>query len=856
MNKVRVYEVARELGMNNRELLNRIQSLGIQVRNHMSALEPAEVDRVRRALEKDKAENTVEERIRKTVIRRRTVGKKADGEVAEETPALRVAEPAAAAPRPAEPPPPPEPEPVVVERPAARVEERPAIPPPPEPEPVVVAPVVEREPEEHEPEPEIEERPMAAAAGGAGAPAGYPRRPSQPAPAHERLGHANLPPGVIVRGNQTAPSAGQISEAAKSRIISQHAQQRPRRVEVGRRELGPAGRPTTGARRARRVAPNKKGAKTEITVPSAQKRIIKIEDQISLQMLAARMSLKATDVLMKLMQLGMTNVTINSTLDSDTAKIIASEFGYEVENVAKSEDELIDEMRGGFVDKDEDRAQRPPVVTVMGHVDHGKTSLLDRIRKANVAAGEAGGITQHIGAYRVQTAKGTIVFLDTPGHEAFTAMRARGAQATDLVVLVVAADDGVMPQTKEAINHAKAAQVPIVVAVNKIDKHGAQPQQIRNELVGYGLQPEEWGGTTLFVDVSAITGQGVDELLESIALQSELLELSANPTIPAEGVVLEAYLDRGRGPVANILVRNGTLKQGDTVVAGAAIGKVRALTDETGQRLKEAGPATPVEVLGLSEVPSAGDGFYVVENEERARELVDQRQKSAAAKAKTVAMSGLEAYQKYLESGEQEELNLVIKSDVHGSVEALTKALTDLSTDKVKVNVIHTGVGGITENDVMLASASRAIIIGFNVRPAGKAGATAKSEGVEIRVYRVIYEAVDDVKKAMAGLLAPEYREKDLGKAEVRQVFSIPKIGTIAGCYVTDGKITRTAKVRLVRDAVQIWEGGVGSLRRFKDDVREVASGYECGIGLEGYNDLKEGDVIECYELEQIAASL
>ncbi len=872
MNKVRVYEVARELGMNNRELLNRIQSLGIQVRNHMSALEPAEVDRVRRALEKDKAENTVEERIRKTVIRRRTVGKKSSREAqaeearpapeAEAKPPEPVVAPEPLPSRPAAPPPAPEPAPVVEERPAAKAEPAPPAEPAPQatPEPEK-APAPQAAPEPTPEAPRVQEPAAAAPTAnvGAGASDGFmpPRRPSQPPPVHERLGHANLPPGVVVRGNQTAPAAGQISEAAKNRIITQHQQQqRPRRVEYGRRELGQPGRPTGGRHGRKRVTPNKRGLATQITVPGAQKRIIRIEDQISLQMLAQRMSLKATDVLMKLMQLGMTSVTINSTLDSDTAKLIANEFNYDVENVAKSEDELIKEMRGEFVDESNDRGTRPPVVTVMGHVDHGKTSLLDRIRKANVASGEAGGITQHIGAYRVPTSKGPIVFLDTPGHEAFTAMRARGAQATDLVVLVVAADDGVMPQTKEAINHSKAAGVPIVVAVNKIDRPDAQPLQIRNELVGYGLQPEEWGGETLYCDVSAITGQGVDDLLEKIALQSEMLELTANPTIPAEGLVLEAYLDRGRGPVANILVRNGMLKQGDTVVAGAAIGKVRAMTDEHGQRLKEAGPATPVEVLGLSEVPSAGDGFYVVENEERARELVDQRQKHAALKAKTVARTGLEALQKVLEAGEQEELNLVIKSDVHGSVEALVKALTDLSTEKVKVNVIHTGVGGITENDVMLATASKAIIIGFNVRPAGKAGATAKSEGVEIRMYKVIYEALDDVKKAMAGLLAPEFREKDLGKAEVRQVFSIPKIGTVAGCYVTEGKMSRNAKARLVRDSIQIWEGGLTSLRRFKDDVRDVASGYECGIGLEGYNDLKEGDVIECFELEQVAATL
>ncbi|MBZ0116675.1 MAG: translation initiation factor IF-2 [Sandaracinaceae bacterium] len=643
-------------------------------------------------------------------------------------------------------------------------------------------------------------------------------------------------------------------------MLTQHAKQQqvgpaPRRVEINKVGLGQPGRPGT-QRTKKKVAPTKKVQKTEITVPSAQKRIIKIEDQVGLQALAQRMSMKATDVLMKLMQLGMSNININSTLDSDTAKLIASEFGYEVENVAKSEDELVSEARGDVQDLVADRNTRAPIVTVMGHVDHGKTSLLDRIRKSNVAAGEAGGITQHIGAYRVDTSKGPIVFLDTPGHEAFTAMRARGAQATDVVVLVVAADDGVMPQTKEAVNHAKAANVPIIVAVNKIDKPDAKPQQIRQELVGYGLQPEEWGGETLYIDVSAVTGEGVDRLLESIALQSEMLELSANEKLPAEGVVLEAYLDRGRGPVANILVRNGTLNQGDTIVAGAALGKIRALTDERGRRLKSAGPATPVEVLGLADLPSSGDQIFVIQDEAKARALVDERQRAIAAKQKASRAGGLEDWQDRLKKGDIPDLNLVIKSDVHGSVEALVKALTELSTEKVKVNVIHTGVGGITENDVMLATASSAIIIGFNVRPAGKAAAVAKAENIEIRTYRIIYEAVDDVRKAMAGLLAPEYREKDLGRAEVRQVFTIPKIGAVAGCYVTEGKIVRSGKIRLVRDAVQIWEGSVGSLRRFKDDVREVASGYECGIGLEGYNDVKEGDVIECYELEQIAATL
>ncbi|MBX3272023.1 MAG: translation initiation factor IF-2 [Sandaracinaceae bacterium] len=887
MNKVRVYEVARELGMNNRELLGRIQSLGIQVRNHMSALEPAEVDRVRRALDKDKADNTVEERINRTVIRRRTK-KSPDGSDFADV-ATGPAEPAPSVLRAApEPRPEPRPEPLrqapvrevasapepvreapvreaalaepvreapvreaalaepvreVPVRDAMRVVEAPVSVPAPEPVHAVASAPVERPPVRAE-----------------AAPASEPRAatPSQPPPAAERFAHANLPPGVIVRGNQTAPSVGQISEQTKTRIIQQHAQQRgrPRRVEVGRQQLGQPGRPATGRAGRRKLSPNKKGMKTEITVPSAQKRLIKIEGDVALSQLAQRMSLKATDLLMKLMQMGELGVTINSTLDTDTAKLIASEFGYEVENVAKSEDDLITEMRGTFEDREEARETRAPIVTVMGHVDHGKTSLLDRIRSANVASGEAGGITQHIGAYRVETPKGPIAFIDTPGHEAFTEMRARGAQATDVVVLVVAADDGVMPQTKEAISHAKAAEVPIIVAVNKIDKPDAVPDRIRQELSGYGLQPEEWGGETLFVNVSALTGQGVDELLECIALQAEILELTANSSIPAEGVVLEAKLDRGRGAVANVLIRNGTLRQGDTVVAGAAMGKVRALTDEHGRRVKEAGPSTPVEILGLGDVPNAGDGMYVVEDEERARDLVAQRQVDASSKAKRKMKTGLEAFQESMLKGESETLNLVIKGDVHGSVEALHKALSDLSTDKVRVNVIHTGVGGITEQDVMLVSASTGLIIGFNVRPVGKAGAIAKSEGVDIRSYRVIYEAVDDVKKAMVGLLAPEQREKDVGKAEVRETFGIPKIGTIAGCYVTDGKLLRNGKIRLVRDGVVVWEGDIVSLRRFKEDVREVAQGFECGVGLQNFNDVKTGDVLECFVMEEVEASL
>ena len=664
------------------------------------------------------------------------------------------------------------------------------------------------------------------------------------------------------RGKAKAPSATPLSEGARRRIVAEHAAQReqhaPRRREIrGRSSIGPTGRPQ-GRPGKKRLQPGKKPKQTEITVPGAQKRVIRIEDNIQLQALAQRMSLKATDVLMKLMELGVSGVHINSTLDADTAAVLAGEFSYEVENVARSEDEIVGDARGEFEDNADDRSYRPPVVTVMGHVDHGKTSLLDKIREADVVAGEAGGITQHIGAYRVDTSKGTVVFLDTPGHEAFTAMRARGAQATDIVILVVAADDGVMPQTKEAVNHAQAANVPIVVAINKMDKPQANPEQVKNELAALGLQPEDWGGETIYIPCSAITGAGIDELLDTIVLQSEMLELTANTNIPAAGVVLEAYLDRGRGPVANVLIRNGSLDTGDYVVAGGAWGRVRAMTDDRGKQLASAGPATPVEVLGLAELPAAGDMFYEVTDQRKAQQVAGARKKPGGqpVAGPTGGLRGLDQLQALMQAGDVQELRLVVKADVQGSVEALQSSLTDLATEKVKVNVIHTGVGGITENDVMLASASQAIVLGFNVRPQGKASPTAKKEGVEIRTYNVIYEAIDDVKAAMKGLLAPKVVQAELGKAEVRQTFGIPKLGTIAGCMVLEGKINRGGKARLVRDGIVVWEGAMGSLRRFKEDTKEVQAGMECGIGLQGFNDVKEQDVIECYEEKQVEATL
>ncbi|MEZ4256049.1 MAG: translation initiation factor IF-2 [Polyangiales bacterium] len=572
MTKQRVYEVARDLGLENRELINRMIALGMQVRNHMSALEPAEIERLKRSLDKEKLGAVVEERIRPTVVRRRA--KKVD-DAAPEVEEAAPPTPVAAAPVAAAPPP---------------VEARPAPvqaaePPPPAPAAAPVAPARRPEPA---PAPPVE------AAAPAPEPEPAPEMPPRDVVVVER---GALPPGVVGRGRAIAPGAAALSDADRQRIVSEHAARSnaPRRRELGRAALGPAGRPGTRQQQLRRKpVPGKKGKSTEITTPSAQKRVIRIEEQIQLQTLAQRMSLKATDVLMQLMQLGMANVHINSTLDADTAKILASEFGYEVENVARSTDEIVETARGTFEDKEEHREQRPPIVTVMGHVDHGKTSLLDKIREASVAAGEKGGITQHIGAYRVEHKKGTIVFLDTPGHEAFTSMRARGAKVTDIVVLVCAADDGVMPQTKEAINHAKAAGVPIIVAMNKIDKPDAKPDQVKTQLAGEGVQPEEWGGDTIFVPCSAVTGEGVDKLLDSVLLQAEVLELKANASIPAEGTVLETYLDKGRGPVAHILIENGTLNTGEYVVAGGAWGRVRALTDDRGrQPATRPGPRRP-----------------------------------------------------------------------------------------------------------------------------------------------------------------------------------------------------------------------------------------------------------------------
>jgi translation initiation factor IF-2 len=971
--KVRVYEVAKQLNLDPKQVVGLFQAIGVaEVRNHMSSVEPEAVERVKRHLEKQRTHDVVEERIRPGVLKRRAVAKagsslpappepssgaslppslpsvrvldegpvsapETNGHPAPEalvarddvapsappsrgrkaadsgrlpipddrhstralepvshdrasTPTANVASAANAANAsiaPAAPSPPstrsvPEAKPesappsAVVERAIERPTDdtvaaaapAPALepivvappPPPPAPPPVVAAP----------PPPPVAVAPPPAPAVVA-EPTPTPTRPGQaPKTGVEYWGgRPGVPmptPGAgsglssrtaasqpnMPRRVQYDPRAGSAGAPSARRDVRAPGQQ-PGRPMMGRTPGGAGGRRMSGPMQPR------KPPIVSTQEMSAHKKVIRIENDVTLQSMAQRMSLKATELLMKLLSMGMSNVHINTTLDADTAKILAGEFGWEVEDVGKSEAQTIAEARGEeekVVEETVVGDLRAPVVTVMGHVDHGKTSLLDRIRKANVAGGEAGGITQHIGAYKVATDHGTIVFLDTPGHEAFTQMRARGASVTDVVVLVVAADDGVMPQTKEAIAHAKAAKVPIIVAINKIDKPNADLERVRRELGENGLVPEEWGGDTIFVPVSAVTGEGVDRLLESIQLQSEILELKASPGRSASGTVLEALLDRGRGPVARVLVQDGTLRVGDFVLAGAGFGKVRAMTNELGKQVQEAGPATPVEILGLSEVPNAGDRMDAVKDPKKAQEIAESRRgKNAKNLIPSSAKVSLEELSKRIAESGQEELRVIIKGDVQGSVEALADAMTKLSTEKVRLAVINAAVGAITEGDVNLAIASKAIIVGFNVRPAGKAASLAEENKVEIRMYSIIYNALEDVKTAMEGLLPPTLVEKQYGKAEVRQIFKV-KGTAVAGCQVISGKIVRGAKMRLLRDGVVAWDGKVSSLKRFKDDVREVLEGFECGISLEGYNDLKEKDVLECYEVEEIKQRL
>jgi len=877
--KVRVYELAKDCNLAPKDLVAKIRALGIDVANHMSNLDASDADRVRRSIERERQESLVETRLNDTVIRRRSRVPGTAG--ARPQSVTEAAKPAVTAPKvaPVEPParearivyavpePTPPPvlvEPVPVETIALPVAEAVEAPPAPTSVPTV-------EPAVAEPIPTVAHE-LAPAEAEVSAP--EPEHASSLPAVQEKLGTAQAPvikiPQPVVTGSAATGQFIQLPgmpsrDGTVPKIEIKDRDEELRRLgRSGLISRGPGGRDWRqpgapgqrpgGPPRKRVAAAGKKTKQTQITTPAEHKRVIRMGENIAVSDLAQKMGVKGNEVIKKLWALGMMGVNINQSVDQDTSTLIANEFGYQIESTAFREDEFISE---GETDNPEDLVQRAPVITVMGHVDHGKTSLLDAIRKANVAAGEAGGITQHIGAYKVHTSTGDVVFLDTPGHEAFTAMRARGAQMTDIVVIVVAAEEGPMPQTIEAIKHAQAAEVPILVAINKVDKPGANPAAVRTKLMEYGLVAEELGGETIYVEVSAKTKVGIDKLLEMLALQAEVLELKANPNKPARGNVVEARLDRSRGAIATVLVKEGTLRLGDLVVAGEAFGKLRAMLGDKGQVITEAGPSTPVELLGLEGVPDAGELFNVVADEKSAKTLVEHRRELRKRKeASANTRVSLENILDRIKEGAVKEVRIVLKADVQGSVEAIANALRNLSTPTVGVSVIQSGVGGITESDVTLAKASSAIVIGFNVRPAGKSRALADQEGVDIKLYQIIYDAIDDVKKAMVGMLSPVMREKSLGKAEVRQVFHIAKAGTVAGCTVTEGKITRKAQVRLVRDSVVVFTGKLSSLRRFKEDASEVTHGYECGITIDGYGDLKEKDIIEAFEIETTAAVL
>ena len=678
-------------------------------------------------------------------------------------------------------------------------------------------------------------------------------RPGQPggfAPRGPRPAGAGAPPAPAAGGKERV-SNYDPNKSAYAR--TKEADRKAKNKKAMSRETAPSASnwddDSTGNRKLRR------GLKQPMRRPEPviiEKAVITTET-ITVKELSEKIGKPASDIIKKLFLLGMPT-TINQEIDFDTCELVASDFGIELElKVAKTFEEVLTDSASGETDADELLKPRPPVVTIMGHVDHGKTSLLDAIRNSAVTEGEAGGITQHIGAYTVMCNGSPITFIDTPGHEAFTSMRARGAQVTDIVILVVAADDGIMPQTIEAINHAKAAGVPIIVAINKMDKPDANPDRVKQQLTEYELVSEEWGGQTIIVPVSAKKQQGLDTLLEMVLLQADVLELKANPDRLAKGTIIEAKLDKGRGPLATVLVQNGTLRRGDTIVAGTAYGKVRAMTDDKGNAVNEAGPSMPVEVLGFSEVPDAGDILNVAEVDKLSRQVVEERRdRIKAAQLKSKSKVSLDDLFTQMAADELKDLNIIVKADVQGSVEAVKQALEKLTNEEVRVRCIHGGVGAITGTDIMFASASNAIVIGFNVRPDSGARVMAEKENVDVRLYRVIYNAIDDVKAAMRGMFKPVFKETELGRATVRETFKVTGVGTIAGAYVNDGKITRSAQVRVVRDSVVIHEGKISSLKRFKDDAKEVLTSFECGIGIDGFNDLQEGDVIEAFIIEEV----
>jgi translation initiation factor IF-2 len=872
MSRKRIHELAKEWNVDLKDFVAKLEKLGIKNKRAQSSLTDEEVDRVReemavgerpsvavgdeRVVTGSEGQTVVERRVRTNLIRRRTTRAEStfgagfgEGPLSEASPV---------------------PLPTEAFESFMAPEPLPEAPPLPAPEETQAAPAVVP----------AEAVPAATTPAEAGVPEGTATPAPPPA---EPLSPFDTLRGPRVLGRidlkkTEAPASAAVDRDASARAARERArrgeappemplpppaesEEKPRKKkrrvirETGVQELPEQDRRFGRPPRKKRALPGKEQKKTEITTPRASKRVVRISEVITVGELAKAMGVKAGEVIKKLMDSGMM-ATINQILDFDTASLIAADFEYNIENVAFDAESVL-EVEHEAQTADENLEPRPPVVTIMGHVDHGKTSLLDAIRETNVTAGEAGGITQHIGAYSVDVHGRTVTFLDTPGHEAFTAMRARGARVTDIVVLVVAADDGVMPQTVEAINHARAANVPIIVAINKIDKPEANLERIKQGLADYGLVAEDWGGDTVCVPVSAKTKEGIPQLLEMLLLQADLLELKANPRKLSRGTIVEARLDRGRGAVATVLVQEGTLKVGEPFVCGGHYGRVRAMVDDKGRKVQAAGPSMPVEILGLAGVPEAGNPFVAVTDEATARQVAEHRRgKQREADLVKTAKVSLEDLYQQIQAGDVKELRVVLKADVQGSVEALTEALTRLSTDEARLNVLHASVGGITESDVLLASASNAVVIGFNVRPEAKANEVADREGVDVRLYTVIYDAINDVRDAMEGLLEPTVREKTVGRAEVRQVFTVPSFGTIAGSFVIDGKITRNATARLVRDHVVVYTGKLASLRRFKEDAREVQSGYECGIGLENYQDVKVGDFIEVFELERVARRL
>lgn len=816
MNKTRIYELAKEFNTSSKELIKKIEHLNINAHNHMSALEQDEVDKIRSYFEVGRKE--VKPEAKKPVAA--PVGASVPNKTAPTTNNMK----------------PNEARPSTPQHTTQSTTQH----------------TTQNNTQNRQPSGQQNSQPRnnAPAGNNAGTPAAPQRstflRPNTNKPPVNRVN--NPVPPVAAKEEKEVDAPVKVKEDVKK---VEKIAKRPnyQKTQPQNNKFGNNNRPYNKNSRGGRTHSGGYGQQPKIQEPTII-RNIKIGDSVSIKELAEKMSKPAAEIIKKLLMLNIM-ATINQELDFETASVIADDFGIQVERIIdkSSEEVLLKEEE----DKVEDLKARPPIVTIMGHVDHGKTSLLDAIRETNVIATEAGGITQHIGAYNVTIDGKKIAFLDTPGHEAFTAMRARGANVTDIAILVVAADDGVMPQTAEAINHAKAANVNIIVAINKIDKPGANPDRVKQELTEYGLLSEDWGGETIMVPVSAKKKEGIDTLLEMILLSSEMLELKANPNKKAKGTVIEAQLDKGRGPIATILVQEGTLNIGDAFVVGHTSGRIRAMVDEKGKRLKKAGPSTPVEIIGLSEVPDAGDIFVVMDDEKDARQIAEKRKdKQKQEQQKSTMKVSLEDIFSQIQEGKMKELNIIVKADVQGSVEAVKQSLQKLSNEEVKVKTIHGGVGAISESDVMLASASSAIIIGFNVRPQPAAAELAERDDVDIRLYRVIYNAIDDIEAAMKGMLEPEYKEVVLGHAEIRTIFKVSNVGTIAGCMVTDGKVTRNSSVRLVRNGIVVHEGTLASLKRFKDDAKEVNAGYECGLNLDKYNNIEEGDIIESFIIEAV----